>query len=226
MDAGKHWKQRKRQIGVLLIFCGLTLGYLLLRSRLDPLVRDLAVTGARNAVTLSLQEAILNRSKAGELDYERFIRLLRDNSGWVTAAIADMGSIHAAASALSLDVIAAMQQGNASDLSVPLGNLLGVPLLSGYGPEISIRVLSVSDAEIRMASSFTDAGINQTLHRIVVELSAEVYVLIPGETLVTEVYAQMPIAETLIVGQVPESYMYFESGENWDEPLEQFDILS
>ena len=81
-------------------------------------------------------------------------------------------------------------------------------------------------AEVKLRSSFTDAGINQTLHRLLLELSAELRVLIPAGTVTARVYTDVTLAETLIVGRVPDSYMYFESSDRWDDPLEQYDILN
>ena len=76
------------------------------------------------------------------------------------------------------------------------------------------------------SSRFTAAGINQTLHQIRVELRVRVRVLVPGGLATGEVNARLPVAETLIVGRVPDSYTYFGGSESWDEPLEQYDILT
>lgn len=216
----------KRRLGLVCILAGAALLYLLLRSRLDPLVQDLAVAGTRNAVDLALQEAVAAHLAAGELEYSGLVTLVKDKSGGVTAAIANVGKMNAIQAALRQDVLNAMSDGATADLSVPLGNLLGVPLLSGLGPRIRIRILSVAQIDARLAGSFTASGINQSLHRIILELTAEVYVLVPGQTLTTEVYARLPLAETIIVGRVPDSYTYFEGSENWDESLEQFDIMT
>ncbi len=198
-------------------------GFSLFRG-MDPLVRDLAVAGAKNAANAAVQAAVAARMAEGEA--EDLVRLEKDGEGFVSAAVTDMRRLNALQATLAGDVLARLTAPAAADLSVPLGNLLPSPLFSGLGPRIPIRILSVSEPELLLRSRFTAAGINQTLHRLLLELRAEVRVLIPSGSVTALVYADVVLAETVIVGRVPESYMYFESSEEWDEPLERYDILS
>ena len=204
----------------------LGLGFLcltLLRN-MDPLVRDMAVSGAKNAANAAMQKAVAGRMAAGE--FTGLVELVKDDAGQITAAVTDVGRVSQLQAALAGDVIAALTAPAAANLGVPLGNLLPLSFLSGLGPRVPIRILSVSEVEVKMASRFTSAGINQTLHRLLLTLSARVRVLIPTGTVTAMVYADVPAAETVIVGRVPDSYMYFESSDQWDEPLEKYDILS
>ena len=204
----------------------LGLGFLcltLLRN-MDTLVRDMAVSGAKNAVSAAMQKAVAARMAAGELT--GLVELMKDDAGQVTAAVTDVGRVSQLQAALAGDVIAALTAPAAANLGVPLGNLLPSPFFSGLGPRVPIRILSVSEVEVKLMSRFTSAGINQTLHRLLLTLSARVRVLIPTGTVTAIVYADVTAAETLIVGRVPDSYMYFEGSDQWDEPLEKYDILS
>ena len=191
---------------------------------MDPLVRDMAVSGAKNAVSAAMQKSVAGRMAAGELT--GLVELMKDDAGQVTAAVTDVGRVSQLQAALAGDVIAALTAPAAANLGVPLGNLLPSPFFSGLGPRVPIRILSVSAVEVKLMSRFTSAGINQTLHRLILTLSARVRVLIPTGTVTAMVYADVPAAETVIVGRVPDSYMYFESSDQWDEPLEKYDILS
>lgn len=218
--------RRRRGFGLLLILAGFLLLWLLLRARLDPLLRDLAVTSARNAALQAIQLTVAEKMAAGELDYTRLVQLEKDTDGLVTAAVADMVQVNRLQSELTAEIVQRLTEPGTADLSVPLGNLLGTPLLSGLGPEIPVRILSVAALDVQLVSSFTHAGINQTLHRLLLEVRATVYVLIPGSTVTADVADTVTVAETVLLGRVPESYMYFESDDNWDEALEQYDILS
>lgn len=220
-------KRRKRiGAGVLLICGGILIFGLLLCIRLRPIVQTVAVSEARNAAVRAMESAVAAHMAAGDLDYERLVRLEKDETGMVTAAAVDMRNLNRLQAALSEEIIRKLTGPAAAELSVPLGNLLNSPLLSGRGPNIPLRILSVSDCEAKLQSSFTDAGINQTLHRIYLEIHATVNLLLPGGAAAEKVTDTVLAAETVIVGRVPESYMYFESDDNWDEALEQFDILS
>ena len=203
---------------------GLGLICLTLARNMDPLVRDLAVSGAKNAAVGAMQRAVSARMAAGELT--DLVQLVKDESGNITAAVTDVSRVSRLQASLAGDVIAALTSPRAADLSVPLGHLLPSPVFSGLGPRVPIRILSVTEVEVRLASRFTGAGINQTLHRLLLCFSAQVRVLIPTGTVTAVAYADVPAAETVIVGRVPDSYMYFESSDQWDEPLEQYDILT
>ncbi len=220
----KRHSKRRRLPGLLLMLLGLGFLCLTLLRNMDPLVRDMAVSGAKNAVSAAMQKAVAARMAAGELT--GLVELMKDDAGQVTAAVTDVGRVSQLQAALAGDVIAALTAPAAANLGVPLGNLLPSPFFSGLGPRVPIRILSVSEVEVKLMSRFTSAGINQTLHRLILTLSARVRVLIPTGTVTAMVYADVPAAETVIVGRVPDSYMYFESSDQWDEPLEQYDILS
>ncbi len=203
---------------------GLGLMCLTLVRNMDPLVRDMAVAGAKNAAAAAMQKAVAARMTGGQ--WSELVQLVKDGEGQITAAVTDVGRVNELQAALSGDVIAALTAPNTADLGVPLGNLLPSPFFSGLGPKVPIRILSVSEVEVKLMSRFTSAGINQTLHRLLLTLSARVRVLIPTGTVTAIVYADVTAAETLIVGRVPDSYMYFEGSDQWDEPLEKYDILS
>ena len=221
-----HKRRKRIETGILLICGGILMLGLLLYLRLRPILRTVAVSEARNAAVRAMESAVAAHMAAGELDYERLVRLEKDETGMVTAAAVDMRSLNRLQAALSEEIFRKLTGPGAADLSVPLGNLFSVPLLSGRGPSIPLRILSVTDCEARLESSFSDAGINQTLHRIYLEIHATVNLLLPGGAAAEKVTDTVLAAETVIVGRVPESYMYFESDDNWDEALEQYDILS
>ncbi len=220
----KRHSRRRRLPGLVLMLLGLGLMCLTLVRNMDPLVRDMAVAGAKNAAAAAMQKAVAARMTGGQ--WSDLVQLVKDGEGQITAAVTDVGRVNELQAALAGDVIAALTAPNTADLGVPLGNLLPSPFFSGLGPKVPIRILSVSEVEVKLMSRFTNAGINQTLHRLLLTLSARVRVLIPTGTVTAIVYADVTAAETLIVGRVPDSYMYFEGSDQWDEPLEKYDILS
>jgi hypothetical protein len=77
---------------------------------------------------------------------------------------------------------------------------------------VRVELLSAGDVVVDMAYEFEDAGINQTLHRVLADITVTVFLLIPGETLSATVDSQVCVAETVIVGQVPDTYLYIENG--------------
>ena len=92
-------------------------------------------------------------------------------------------------------------------LAVPLGSVIAPGLLSGLGPRLPIHVTSVNNASADFTSSFSEAGINQTLHQILMEVSMDVTILVAGGTKKATISQTVVVAETVIVGIVPESFL-------------------
>ncbi len=219
-------KRKNRRIGFALIFAGCSILLLLLWGRLFPLIREMAAAEAENAVTQAINDVLADLIRSGELDYDKLIHLEKDDTGGVTAVYADMGRISLLRGEITRAVMREILDRDRVELRLPMGNLLGVAVLSGSGPALRLRILAVESIRTDLSSRFTAAGINQTLHQIRVEMQVSVRVLVPGGFASGSVTARLPVAETLIMGRVPESYTYFEGSEQWDEPLERFDILN
>ena len=145
----KRLSERRRLPGLLMMLLGLGVLCLTLIRNMYPLVRDMAVSGAKNAANAAMQSAVSMRMAAGELT--DLVQLVKDESGNVTAAVTDVSRVSALQAGLAGDVIAALTTPAAADLSVPLGNLMPSPLFSGLGPRVPIRILSVSEVEVKMA---------------------------------------------------------------------------
>jgi sporulation protein YunB len=94
-----------------------------------------------------------------------------------------------------------------SELGIPLGNLLLPEFLSQRGPEIPIRIIAIRNSDGSFESNFSHAGINQTLHQLSMCVSIDVAILVWGKTENFTVSSQVVVAETIIVGQVPDTLL-------------------
>ena len=112
---------------------------------------------------------------------------------------------------------------SARELSIPIGTLTGSALLAGRGPRISVRMESVGSSSARFENRFDSAGINQTNHQIALEVDVSVSILLPGFTTATTVSTAVTVAETVIVGSVPETYTYFSTTpDTYEEDLKDY----
>lgn len=102
---------------------------------------------------------------------------------------------------------------DSESLGVPLGTLTGQPLLSGAGPRVRVSVDSVGEVTADYANSFTSAGVNQTLHRVCLDIHATVRLFLPGEVLPVSVSSSVCVAETVIVGETPDTYLNLDKGD-------------
>ena len=224
--------RKKYPVKLTIIILALLGAFILVALKLQPLVVGMAEAEVKNAVTLAINEAITEKMSSGEYGYESLIRLEKDSAGAVTAIVANMMTINRLKSELTETITKKVRDTKTSEIYVPLGNIMGGSLLSGRGPRIKLRIISVSSTKASFINSFTASGINQTRNQIFVEPTVVVNVLAPGALTSVEVKTQLVIAECVVVGKVPESYTYFESGSegegsyNWDTNVEKYDIIT
>ena len=94
-----------------------------------------------------------------------------------------------------------------SDIGIPLGSLFLPEFLAGKGPKLPVKILVIRNSEADFYSEFSEAGINQTLHQLNMEVFLDVTVLVLGSTTEFTISSHMVVAETVIVGDVPETYL-------------------
>lgn len=201
-----------RRPATLLVVLALILGSLLLiRLRLFPLAEDLAVTKITNQTSNLINDAIDQQIRAGTVDYSNMVLLEKDEMGGVTALKTNIGEMNALKTKILDTVNQEIMQLDVEEISVPLGNLILPAFFSGRGPYLPVKVLSVRSSEATFENQFTQAGINQTLHQILMTVTIEMTVVTPAGTTLVETSSQVVVAETVIVGTVPNSYLSMNS---------------
>ena len=211
----RRWDRRTvpRLLAFFLTAGLLTLLFLAARQ-MGPLLERLATAKVSNAVTGIVSEAVYEAIESGELQYESLISFEKNNEGGITAVHSNMAAFNHLQAEILSTVLTRIGQVSARDLSIPIGSLTGSALLAGRGPRITVRMESVGSSEANFHNAFTSAGINQTKHQIILTVDVDVSILLPGFTTATEVSNSFIVAETVIVGAVPETYTSFttESG--------------
>ena len=150
----------------------------------------------------------LARRAVGSAD---FVTIQRDEGGAITALTTDTAALNRLRAELTGEILQALEGVDVSAISVPLGSLLDFEPVWARGPSIKARALSVGTVTAEFESAFTSAGVNQTLHRIWLDISVPVTVLLPGERIEVPVHTRLCAAETVIVGEVPQAYLQLDS---------------
>lgn len=189
-------------------------------SHLKPILTSLATVRVANTVTRIVNAAVNETVYEGEVDYDSLMALEKDNSGRIVAVKSNMAEFNRLQSAILSNVLERMSEVDTRELSIPVGTLTGSPLLAGRGPAIKVKMQSVGTPSAHFENAFTDAGINQTRHRIMLVVDVSVGILLPGFSTGTRVSNSFAVAETVIVGGVPESYTYFQSNDIKDTAQE------
>ena len=178
---------------------------------MKPVVVDLATARTSNAVNRIVVAAVNDAVDSGRIDYEQLVDFDKDAEGHVTALRSNMAAFNRLQASIADDILQRMAEVSSTDLAIPIGTLTGSPLLAGRGPCLRVRMQSVGTATARFDNQFSSAGINQTRHRIILDVDVHVSILLPGLTTYTKVSNEISVAETVIVGAVPETYTYFST---------------
>lgn len=187
---------------VLLLMYILTMSLLFLRR----ISTEIAISDAIDAVTLDVNSAINYRMTTEDMSYDRFVTLDKNDTGLVTAIKTNMSEINALSSNMLTDIVGKGDM-RILELEIPIGNLLGSSLLLSKGPEIPLEIVMLTSSRIDFRNDITSAGINQTKHRIIFEVTVEIDIILPWEISTSQVVTEVIVAETVIVGTVPETYV-------------------
>ena len=206
--------------GLLLVLVVLAL--VLFQWKVRPVLVALADAKVSNAVAAAIDTSVLQALAETPVAYEDFIQFEKDESGNITALKSNLTGLTNVRYRLVSQVLSGLSDLSAAELSIPLGNLTGSALLSGRGPALPVRILSVGSVESRFDNSFQSTAINQTIHKIVFHVTAQVRLLVPGGVATTTVESDVDVAETVIVGAVPDSYTYFSQFDSMKEASEAY----
>jgi len=186
----------------------------MLRGRYQEVIRDLSRTQIMNTTSDLTNDAIAKQMADGIIQYDRIVYFEKDLDGRITALKTNMSEINR----LKTDILNIINDEilalDTSDIGIPLGSLFLPELLSGKGPIIPVHILSIRNSDAVFTSDFSQAGINQTLHQLTMEVSVDVAVLVLAKTESFTVNSEVVVAETVIVGDVPQTYLH--TGGNYE----------
>ena len=198
---------RRLTVFSLILLIIFAVAFFYLRSRYRDVIRELAETQVKNTTSDLTNDAIAEQIEDGVVQYDRIVYFEKDLDGRITALKTNIGEVNR----LKTDILNIINDEilalDNSDIGIPLGSLFLPELLSGRGPAIPVHILSIRNSDAAFVSHFTQAGINQTLHQVTMEVSIDVSVLVLGQTTSFTMESQVVVAETVIVGDVPNTFL-------------------
>ena len=208
----KRTKKRRRKAPLLLLLLGL--GAFLLASALylKRISGQIAVSDACDIMTTQVNAAITQVLQEGDYDADWFVSFEKNEAGEVTAISSNMTHINTL-SALLLDRVIGLTGNRNLTVSIPAGNLTGLSLLMGRGPGIPVEIMVLTSSHVEFRNNIVTAGINQTKHQISLLVIVDIDVLVPWGTESAQICTELLIADTVVVGQVPETYLNFDPNE-------------
>lgn len=206
-------RRGKIRFWLFTVFVVLLFGGVLLHVRINPITEELAMAKIADVASDKINEVVDDQIQAGDIQYDDLVSLEKDDSGNITALTTNMREINR----LKTGILSVLDQDinkiDGDEISIPMGSLSGFQMLSGRGPTIPVKIVAVSSSDANFRGEFSDAGINQTIHRIMMDVSLELIVMMPSGTVTEQVGTEVCIAETVLLGAVPEQYAYFNAGE-------------
>ena len=181
--------------------------FLLLRDQYDRVIQSLAQTQIANTTSDLTNDAIARQIASGDIRYDRIVYFEKDLDGRITALKTNMSEVNR----LKTDILNLINDEilalDTMDIGIPLGSLILPQFFSGKGPHIPVHILSIRNSDATFTSNFGQAGINQTLHQLTMVVSIDVAMLVLGKTGSFTITSEVVVAETVIVGQVPQTFL-------------------
>lgn len=187
-----------------------TLIYFAIDFKLRPIIRTMGTANAKAIATRAIYDAVNSELDKDDIKYDDLITLEKNSENRVTALRTNMIKMNKLKARLSVSILNKITSIEESTIRIPLGNIIDGEALSGQGPKISFKIVPVGTVTADMINVFQAAGINQTRHQIILQVKVTVGVIMPNYSTSAEVSTAIPIAETVIIGEVPPNYTNVE----------------
>lgn len=201
---------------MVLIIVVIIIALILLDSQIRPLIiKSSTYQGTQYANSL-IASSVNSTLDEKEFPYDSLVTLSKNNEGFVSSIQTNMVAINKFQATVSQSINDSLSKIEDKKIDIPSGTLSGLDFLYGRGPNISFKLKPVGYAGTKLISKFTPAGVNQTLHQIILEVNASMTVIIPGYNSNIDVTSNYIVAETVVVGNIPQSYTYI-TGDTRDQ---------
>ena len=201
----RKYKQKKLsiRIKIIIIVAFLSIIAVLLDRQMRPLIKSVVFSQAQTVSTNVINQVVADELSRLDIDYSDIVDIQKDDDGKILAVSTDMKKVNSLKSLMTLSIQDKISTMDMQKTKIPLGTFTGTEILNGRGPKIPIDVTMSGSVIMDFKSEFVSAGINQTKHRLYLDVSSEVLAFIPGYPVNTVVKTRILIAETIIVGEVP-----------------------
>lgn len=191
---------------------------LFITKKIEPQIKTLCESRAKSIALSTTNKVVDEHIK--NITYDTLIEIKKNDAGKVIALTADVMEMNRLSNIISTDIQEKLNELQESYITIPLGAILNFGVFSGYGPSIKIKIVPTGNVTAKFKSEFEEAGVNQTRHKIYLEVSAKVRIIAPFSISSQEYVNDVTVAETIIVGDTPQSYYYINGLEVPDTLLD------
>ncbi|MBR5273320.1 MAG: sporulation protein YunB [Clostridia bacterium] len=204
----RRLRRRKNKKGIILFTLAIALLLVItVEVRMKPIVRVYAENIVNRLCYESINVAAAEAVESSGVGYADIVHIERDDNNVVTAVMADVAAVNKIKTGVTQGLLNALQSVENEEIQVPMGTLFGNSVFVGKGPDISVSIKLTGSSEVEVRSEFESVGINQTRHSVTMDVRCIVYVVMLGRETMNEITLSVPIAETIIIGTVPDTYL-------------------
>ena len=193
---------------IIIFAISILISFITITHYIEPTLIELCRVRAESLGISNANKVVENVMR--DVGYLDLIILDRDETGKILALRANVIEMNRIASEISLAIQKQNNELGASYVQIPIGNFTGNSLLAGLGPKIKVKIIPTGTVNIEFKTEFLSSGINQTRHRIYLEIKSKMGIVAPFVSKRVEVINEVNIAETVLIGEVPETYYNLE----------------
>lgn len=178
-------------------------------SKIKASVLVIARSRVQNRETEIINE-IVNREVVAKTSYEDLVKIHKDRNGRIVLLQPNSIMINRIMASTTVRITESLGQTREESISVPLGQITGSTLLAGYGPRIKVKIIPSGQVHVEIINKFDEAGVNQTRHLIYFRIKSDMKIAVPLMDEEIKVSTTVPLAETIIIGDVPRTYVNYK----------------
>ena len=190
-------------VAVLLTICFAVIGYF--NFYVNPIIVEANTSVIRSKTNFIMNKSVMNSLELSN-NYDNLITITYDELNNIKSINANTQKINELNTQILENCQYELNQINNLYFNVPLGTFTGIPILNGIGPNVKLKMMPIGSVNSKFESEFKGVGINQTHHKIYINLETYVSVLLPGNNTNIKVNCQVLLGESVIVGEVPDVY--------------------
>ena len=210
-------KKVKSTMPVFTVFLIAVITCFSLWNFINPIFENLCEDKTKSIATLITNEETTNIMK--KYNYETFFTVEKDEKGNIQMINANVLKINQVTSDIAINIQKRIDENHKKSIYISLGAITGIKYLSGFGPKIKIKIATTGNVETDLRSEFISQGVNQTMHKVYLDIKTNVNILTSFKTIQKTIENQVLIAENVVVGDIPSTYYNFEGSNTEQEAL-------
>ncbi len=203
----KTWLRPSRPFVILLVLALCTYIVFAFLFSVRPIVNAVAQSALDNLATKIIYKSTAKVFGDAAIQYDDLVTISRDDSNKITGITIDAVKMNQIKSDLALDILNNVMAVEETGLAIPLGNFTQNEFFSGMGPKIPFKIVPYNSVYVDYSDKFVAMGINQTSHNVYMDIKTQISAILPGLRTNAEINTSVMVAQTVIVGEVPETYM-------------------